>query len=174
MIIENILFLLNCLIFISGTIFFSYYSLNDFGNKTIIELNCGDMFYLIFIGFVNSIICLLTIKNLKLIGFLTTCGMFGYNTYNICKISDDCSLYNNFIWYYYIFTLIVNGYNILLYITLLIYHCCHDINVNKQKIRRHTINNRLSIENIQNIQNNIDNDENTQYNEHSNLINNYE
>ena len=72
MIIENLLYLLNCLIFLSGTIFFSYYSLNDFGNKTIIELNCGDMFYLIFIGLINSIICLLTIKNLKLIGFLTT------------------------------------------------------------------------------------------------------
>lgn len=180
MIIENLLYLLNCLIFLSGTIFFSYYSLNDFGNKTIIELNCGDMFYLIFIGLINSIICLLTIKNLKLIGFLTTCGMFGYNTYNICKISDDCSLYNNFIWYYYIFTLIVNGHNILLYITLLIYHCCHDISVNQTKcrrtLRRQPINNRFLTDN-QNIidQNNIDqNQYDENISEHSNLINNYE
>ena len=170
MVLEKLLYLINVLIFIIGTVFFSYYSLNDFGNKTIIELNCGDMYYLTFMGMINSIICLLTINNLKLIGFLTTCGLFGYNTYNISTISLNCNLANNMVWYYYIFTLILNGYNILLYITLLIYRCCHDTNVTKSNpkkrtLRRQPINNRFLTDN----QNNVET-----INEHSNLINNYE
>ena len=171
MILNKLLYLINFLIFIIGIIFFSYYSLNDFGNKTIIKLHCDDMYYLTFMGMINSIICLLTIKNLKLIGFLTTCGLFGYNTYNIAAISEDCSLGNNMVWYYYIFTLILNGYNMLLYITLLIYYCCNDTesNTKRSTLRR------------QNIQNNIHHEiehQNNQYieniSENTSLINNYE
>ena len=125
MILEKLLYTLNCILFIFGIAFFSY-STNKHSNSTIIDLNCSDMYFLCFMGMVNSVICLLTIKKLKLLAFLSTTGIFSYNVYNIGNISLNCSLEDNYIWYYYIITAIINGYTILLYITVLIVICCDD------------------------------------------------
>ena len=188
MILEKLLYTLNCILFIFGIALFSY-STNKPNNSTIIDLNCSDMYFLCFMGMVNSVICLLTIKKLKLIAFLSTSGIFAYNVYNIGNISLNCSLEDNYIWYYYIITTIINGYAILLYITLLIVICCDDSSKSSQQNKYKTISNRriqsyrnqpithliddnLLINNDDNINANvlINNDDNI----NANVLNNYE
>jgi len=173
MILEKLLYTLNCILFIFGIILFSY-STTKHSNSTIIDLNCSDMYFLCFMGMVNSVICLLTIKKLKLLAFLSTSGIFSYNVYNIGNISLNCSLEDNYIWYYYIITTIINGYTLLLYITLLIVICCDD----STNIKYKTISNRR-IQSSRNppITHLIDDNlliNNDEINSNTVLINNYE
>jgi hypothetical protein len=58
----------------------------------------------------------MTIKNLKYIGFLTTIGIFSYNSYNIEYISSKCILNGNIVWFYYLYCIIINGINIFIYL----------------------------------------------------------
>jgi hypothetical protein len=115
-IINYSLYFLNSLVLVVGLILFSYYSDTSIHNKTLVELNCGQTYFLSFMTIINSIVCLMTIKYLKYIGFLTTIGIFSYNSYNIEYISSKCILNGNIVWFYYLYCIIINGINIFIYL----------------------------------------------------------
>jgi hypothetical protein len=110
------LYFLNSLVLISGLILFSYYSDTEIHNKTLVELNCGQTYFLSFMTVINSIFSLLTIKYCKYIGFVTTVSIFSYNSYNIEYIASKCILNGNIVWLYYLYGIIINGINIFIYL----------------------------------------------------------
>jgi len=110
-IIDNCLYIFNFLICIPGIILFLYYFIHN-----IMPNNCQQLFVLSLITLINSLLCLAFVKELKIIGWLTTISIFIYKSYNIVDISNNCIINNKTILYYYVFTLIVNGINIILYL----------------------------------------------------------
>lgn len=114
------LYFLNTLILITGIILISYYSNNKTHDKTFDEINCADGYFLSFMFLTNSTICLLLINSYISIGFITTTAIYSYTIYNINNLSRNCNLNNNMIWFYYLFCIIANGLNILLYIVAFI------------------------------------------------------
>jgi len=119
-IINYSLYFFNIMILLFGITIFSYYSDTRNHNKTIVELNCGDTYFLSFMTLINSFVNLLTVKNVKYIGTITTITLFSYNSYNIENISQNCIINSNNVWYYYLFSLIINGFNIFIYMLSLL------------------------------------------------------
>ena len=115
-IINCSLYFLNSLVLISGLILFSYYSDTEIHNKTLVELNCGQTYFLSFITLINSIISLLSIEHFKYIGFVSTVSIFSYNSYNIEYIASKCILNGNVVWLCYLYGIIINGINIFIYL----------------------------------------------------------
>ena len=113
-IINCSLYFLNSLVLISGLILFSYYSDTEIHNKTLVELNCGQTYFLSFMTVINSILSLLTIEYFKYIGFISTISIFSYNSYNIEYIASKCILNGNVVWLYYLYGIIINGINIFI------------------------------------------------------------
>jgi hypothetical protein len=110
------LYFLNSLVLISGLILFSYYSDTEIHNKTLVELNCDQTYFLSFMALINSILSLLTIEYFKYIGFVSTLSIFSYNSYNMEYISSKCILNGNIVWLYYLYCIIINGINIFIYL----------------------------------------------------------
>jgi len=50
------------------------------------------------------------------IGFLTKSVIYSYKIYNINKISKQCVLNGNMVWFYYLYCIICNTINIFFYI----------------------------------------------------------
>ena len=115
-IINYSLYFFNSIILLFGITIFSYYADTNHHNKTLVELNCGDIYFLSFMALINSFINLLTIKKVKSFGAIITIILFSYTSYNIENISQKCIINSNNVWYYYLFSLIVNGFNIFIYI----------------------------------------------------------
>ena len=115
-IIEYNLYFFNIIIFVFGTVLFSYYSNSDIHNKTLIELNCGSTYFLSFISLINSIICLICFKYLYYLGVFSTTAIFIYNSYNIPNIFYKCILNDNMVWFYYLYCIILNGIIIFIYL----------------------------------------------------------
>lgn len=114
------LYFFNSIVLLFGIILFSYYSDTNIHNKTLIELNCGEIYFLSFMTLISAIINLLTIKYIKYIGFITTLSIFSYNIYNIKNITSKCIINSNTVWYYYLFSIIINGFNIFIYLLSLL------------------------------------------------------
>ena len=114
--INYTLYFFNSIVLLLGIILFSYYSNTNNHNKTIIELNCGNTYFLSFLTLINAFVNLLTIKNIKYLGVITTTCLFSYNSYNIENIVRECIINNSIIWFYYLFCIIVNGINIFVYL----------------------------------------------------------
>jgi hypothetical protein len=110
------LYFFNSIIFILGVLLFSYYSNSEIHNKTLVELNCGQTYFLSFISLTNSIICLFLLNKITSIGFLTTSLLYSYKIYNIHNISKQCVLNGNMVWFYYLYCIICNTINIFFYI----------------------------------------------------------
>ena len=117
--INYTLYFFNSMILLFGVILFSYYSNSEIHNKTLVELNCGQTYFLSFISFTNSIVCLFLINKITSIGFLTTSVIYSYKIYNINNInniSKHCFLNCNMVWFYYVYCIICNSINIFFYI----------------------------------------------------------
>ena len=107
---DKILYVFNIIILIFGIIFITY-SIENFNNNL---LYCDNLYFVSITIIINSIICLVTITNLKITGLITTLLLFSYNIYNIVYI--HCTL-KKYIFISYIILIIISGVNILLYIT---------------------------------------------------------
>ena len=119
-IVNYTLYFCNSIVLLFGIILFSYYSNTNIHNKTLIELNCGEIYFLSFMTLISAIINLLTIKYIKYIGFITTLSIFSYNSYNIENITSECIINSNTVWYYYLFSIIINGFSMNIYFLSLI------------------------------------------------------
>ena len=103
---NTILYIFNTILLIFGTIILTY----SLDNLTNVVLNCESIYLLSITIIINSIICLASIKDLKLLGLITTIILFSYN--NVETI--DCDIDN----YIYIINLlsIINNRNNYIYI----------------------------------------------------------
>jgi hypothetical protein len=148
------------MILLFGVILVSYYSNTNNHNKTLVELNCGDTYFLSFMTLVNSIVCLASIQYIKMLGSITTIAIFSYNSYNIKNISSECIIISNNVWYYYLFSIIVNGFNILIYLlSLLVY--IRNKKKNKVYIVNYNTNENIEQNRIYDVNNNLlENDNN--------------
>jgi hypothetical protein len=115
-IINYSLYFFNSMVLLFGIILFSYYSNTINHNKTLVELNCENTYFLSFMTLVNAMICLASIQYIKYIGGITTIIIFSYNSYNIENISSECIINSNNVWYYYLYCIIINGFNIFIYL----------------------------------------------------------
>ena len=106
---DILLYLCNSISFIFGILFMTY-SIKYFTDK---ELYCDNLYFLSIMIIINSIICLVSIKKYKIIGFITTLLLFIYNIYNIIVI--PCIL-KDYIYNSYILVIIMNVITILVYI----------------------------------------------------------
>ena len=106
---DILLYLCNSISVIFGILFMTY-SINYLTDK---ELYCDNLYFLSVMIILNSIICLVSIKKYKIIGFITTFLLFIYNIYNIIVI--PCSL-KKYIFNGYISVIIMNVITILVYI----------------------------------------------------------
>jgi hypothetical protein len=158
--INYTLYFFNSMILLFGVILFSYYSNTNIHNKTLVDLNCGDTYFLSFMTLVNSIVCLASIQYIKMIGSITTIAIFSYNSYNIKNISSECIIISNNVWYYYLFSIIVNGFNILIYLlSLLVY--IRNKKKNKVYIVNYNTNENIEQNRIYDVNNNLlENDNN--------------
>jgi len=114
------LYFFNSIVLLFGITIFSYYSNTHNHNKTIVQLNCGDIYFLSFMTLINAFVNLLTIKNINYFGAITTIALFSYNSYNIENITSECIIQTNTVWYYYLFSIIINGFNIFIYLLSLL------------------------------------------------------
>jgi len=69
---------------------------------------------------INAFVNLLTIKSINYFGAITTISLFSYNSYNIENITSECIIQTNTVWYYYLFSIIINGFNIFIYLLSLL------------------------------------------------------
>ena len=106
---DTILYICNSILFILGVIIISY-SLYNLNNKL---LSCENIYYISISIIVNSIIGLSSIKNLKILGMITTIILFSYSIYNISN--NPCYLYNS-IYITYILSIINNFITIYVYL----------------------------------------------------------
>ena len=106
---DILLYLCNSISVIFG-ILFMIYSIQYLTDK---ELYCDNLYFLSIMIIINSIICLVSIKKYKIIGFITTLLLFIYNIYNIIVI--PCIL-KDYIYNSYILVIIMNVITILVYI----------------------------------------------------------
>lgn len=119
---DILLYLCNSISVIFG-ILFMVYSIKYLTDK---ELYCDNLYFLSIIILINSLVCLLTIKKYKIIGFITTILLFIYNIYNIIVI--PCTL-KKYIFNSYISVIIINVITILVYIVS--YNKIRSINVDE-------------------------------------------
>ena len=90
------------------------------------ELYCDNLYFVSIMILINYIICLVSIKTYKIIGFITTILLFIYNIYNIIVI--PCTL-KKYIFNSYISVIIINVITILVYIVS--YNKIRSINVDE-------------------------------------------
>jgi hypothetical protein len=112
---NTILYSCNIILFIFGIIIISY-SINNITNNI---LNCENLYYLSIAMIINSIICIVSVEDLKLLGMITTIILFIYNIYNIITI--NCNLEKS-IYINYILSIINNGITIIVYIMNFIHY----------------------------------------------------
>ena len=112
---NTILYSCNIILFIFGIIIISYY-INNITNNI---LNCENLYYLSIAMIINSIICIVSVEDLKLLGMITTIILFIYNIYNIITI--NCNLEKS-IYINYILSIINNGITIIVYIMNFIHY----------------------------------------------------
>jgi hypothetical protein len=106
---NTILYICNSILFIFGIVIISY-SIDNITNNI---LNCENLYYLSVAMIINSIICIVSVEDLKLLGMITTIILFTYNIYNIITI--NCNLEKS-IYINYILSIINNGITIIVYI----------------------------------------------------------
>ena len=106
---DTLLYLVNSILIIFG-ILFMVYSLKYFSVE---DYYCDNLYFLSIMIMINSLVCLLSIKKYKIIGFITTLLLFIYNIYNIIVLS--CIL-KNYIFNSYISIIVINLLTIILYI----------------------------------------------------------
>jgi hypothetical protein len=106
---DALLYLLNSILVIFGILFMTY-SIEYFSDE---KYYCDNLYFLSIMIIINSIICLISIKKIKVFGLITTILLFIYNIYNIIVI--PCTL-KNYIFNSYISVIIMNGITILVYI----------------------------------------------------------
>lgn len=119
---DILLYLCNSISVIFG-ILFMVYSIKYLTDK---ELYCDNLYFLSIMILINYIICLVSIKKYKIIGFITTILLFIYNIYNIIVI--PCTL-KKYIFNSYISVIIINVITILVYIVS--YNKIRSINVDE-------------------------------------------
>jgi hypothetical protein len=120
---DTLLYLLNSILVIFG-ILFMVYSIKYFSVE---DYYCDNLYFLAIMIMINSLMCLVSIQNYKLIGFIMTALLFSYNIYNIIAI--PCAL-KNYIFNSYISVIVVNGITILVYI----FYFCNKRIVNEDEI----------------------------------------
>ena len=101
----TILYIFNTILLIFGTIILTY----SLDNLTNVVLTCESIYLLSITIIINSIICLASIKGLKLLGLITTIILFSYN--NVETI--DCDI-DNYIYIIYLLSIINNGITIFI------------------------------------------------------------
>ena len=112
---NTILYICNSILFIFGIVIISY-SIDNITNNI---LNCENLYYLSVAMIINSIICIVSVEDLKLLGMITTIILFTYNIYNIITI--NCNLEKS-IYINYILSIINNGITIIVYIMNFIHY----------------------------------------------------
>ena len=153
-IVNYTLYFFNSIVLFFGIILFSYYSNTNIHNKTLIELNCGEIYFLSFMTLISAIINLLTIKYIKCIGFITTLSIFSYNIYNIENITSKCIINSNTVWYYYLFSIIINGFSINIYLLSLLEYIRNKKN-NKVYIVDYNTNENIEQNVVYDVNNNL-------------------